>query len=318
MATSEKPITTKPAPTKSAAGSTAEAKAEYAHCEECGAPLDEKQRYCVSCGARRRDASAPASRYFATAARRSRRGSGRPAGPSGARAAAVLFFVVLPIAVAIGVLVGKGNGGGNNNDQQLAEALKSLQASGGGGTALASTATATPITSDFTLDQGYTVELKTLPVDGTDQAAVDAAKKAATDQGAADVGIINISEFAVTPAPPANTYVLFSGEFKSKAEATNALGKLKGKFKDAQVVSVKRSAGDQGQLVDKTQYGDVHKVEGFTPDAQKVASDTALVQQQAEKVGKNYVDSQKDLPDVIVVGGSGGGASNPAAQGNGD
>ena len=145
----------------------------------------------------------------------------------------MLFFVVLPIAVAIGVLVGKGNGGGNNNDQQLAEALKSLQASGGGGTALASTAAATPITSDFTLDQGYTVELKTLPVDGTDQAAVDAAKKAATDQGAADVGIINISEFAVTPAPPANTYVLFSGEFKSKAEATKALGKLKGKFKDA-------------------------------------------------------------------------------------
>ena len=67
-------------------------------------------------------------------------------------------------------------------------AIKSLQASGGGGTALASTAAATPITSDFTLDQGYTVELKTLPVDGTDQAAVDAAKKAATDQGAADVG----------------------------------------------------------------------------------------------------------------------------------
>ena len=245
MATSEKPITTKPAPTKSAAGSTAEPNAEYAHCEECGAPLDEKQRYCVSCGARRRDASAPTSRYFATAARRNRRGSGRAAGPSGARAAAVLFFVVLPIAVAIGVLVGKGNGGGNN-DQQLAEALKSLQASGGGNTALASTAAATPITSDFTLDQGYTVELKTLPVDGTDQAAVDAAKKAATGQGAADVGIINISEFAVTPAPPANTYVLFSGEFKSKAEATKALGKLKGKFKDAQVVSVEAELGRPG------------------------------------------------------------------------
>jgi hypothetical protein len=317
MGTTQKPITTESAGPKAAAGSKTEPNAEYAHCEECGAPLDEKQRYCVSCGARRRDANAPTSRYFATAARRNRRGSGRAAGSSGARAAAVLFFVVLPIAVAIGVLVGKGNDGGNN-DQQLAEALKSLQTTGGGNTALASTAAATPITSDFTLDQGYTVELKTLPVDGTDQAAVDAAKKAATGQGAADVGIINTSEFAVTPAPPANTYVLFSGQFKSKAEATKALGKLKGKFKDAAVVSVKRSSGDQGHLVNKTQYGDVHQVEGFTPDAQKVASDTALVQQQAQKVGKNYVDSQKDLPDVIVVGGSGGGAGNPAAQGNGD
>jgi len=81
---------------------------------------------------------------------------------------------------------------------------------------------------------------------------------------------------------------------------------------------VKRSAGGAGQLVDKTAYGDVHKVEGFTPSASKVASDTALVNQQADKTGKDYVDSQKDLPDVIVVGGSGGGPSNPAGQGNGD
>jgi hypothetical protein len=289
----------------------------YAKCEECGAPLDEKQRYCVSCGARRRDAGGPAVQYFATAGRRTRRGSGRGAGTSGARAAAVLFFVVLPIAVAIGVLVGKGGGGGNN-DQEIADAIKSLQANGGANTALASNTAATPITSDWTLDKGYTVELKTLPVDGTDQAAVDLAKKAATDQGETDVGVINTSEFTVTPAPPANTYVLYSGQFKSKAEATKALGTLKSKFKDAQVVSVKRNSSGEGQLVNKTAYGDVHKVEGFTPSAQKVASDTALVQQEGQKTGKDYVDSQKDLPDVIVVGGNGGGSSNPAGQGNGD
>jgi len=176
----------------------------------------------------------------------------------------------------------------------------------------------TPITSDWTLDKGYTVELKTLPTDGTDQAAVDSAKQDATSQGAADVGIINTSEFTVAPAPPGGAYVLYSGQFKSKAEATKALGKLKAKFKDAQVVSVKKNSSGEGQLVDKTAYGDVHKVEGFTPSAQKVASDTALVNQQAQKTGKNYVDSQKNLPDVIVVGGSGGGSSSPAGQGNGD
>jgi hypothetical protein len=305
-----------PAAEKTAGGPTASAEL-YAQCEECGAPLDEKQRYCVSCGARRRDASGPAVRYFATAGRRTRRGSARAGAPSGARAAAVLFFVVLPIAVAIGVLIGKGNGGGNN-DQELAEALKGLQASGGPSAALASTAAATPITSDFTLDNGYTVELKTLPIDGTDQAAVDAAKKDATSKGAADVGIINTSEFTVAPAPPANTYVLYSGQFKSKGEATTALGKLKGKFGDAKVVSVKRNSSGEGQLVNKTAYGDVHKVEGFTPSAEKVASDTAMVNKEAQRTGKDYVDSQKDLPDVIVVGGTGGGSSNPAAQGNGD
>jgi hypothetical protein len=286
----------------------------YAGCEECGAPLDEKQRYCVSCGARRRDKGGPAVQYFANAGRRSRRGTGKATGTSGARAAAVLFFVVLPIAVAIGVLVGKGNG---NDNKDLADAIKNLQA-GGTGSALASTAAATPITSDWTLDKGYTVELRTL-TQSSDQAAVDAAKQDATSKGATDVGVINPSEFTVTPAPQGGGYVLYSGQFKTKAEATKAVAKLKPKFPGALVVAVKRNAGgDQGQLVSKTAYGDVHKVEGFTPSAQKVASDTALVNQQAQKTGKNYVDSQKDLPDVIVVGGSGGGSSNPAGQGNGD
>ena len=81
------------------------------------------------------------------------------------------------------------------------------------------------------------------------------------------------------------------------------------------MVSVKKNTSGEGQLVNKTAYGDVHKVEGFTPTAQKVASDTAIVNQEAQKTGKNYIDSQKDLPDVIVVGGSGGGSSNPAGQG---
>jgi len=287
--------------------------AAYAACEECGAPLDEKQRYCVSCGARRRDKGGPAVQYFANAGRRSRRGPGKGAGPSGARAAAVLFFVVLPIAVAIGVLVGKGNG---NDNQDLANAIKNLQA-GGTGSQLASTAASTPITSDWTLEAGYTVELKMLP-QSSDQAAVDAAKKAASSQGAPDVGVINPADFTVTPAPQGGGYVLYSGQYKTRAEAMKALPKVKGKFLGALVVAVKKNAGGEGQLVNKTAYGDVHKVEGFTPNAQKVASDTALVNQEAQKTGKNYVDSQKDLPDVIVVGGSGGGSNSPAGQGNGD
>src|SRR3954454_17927953 len=221
------------AATKTAAGS-----ASYATCEECGAPLDEKQRYCVSCGARRRDKGGPATRGFATSGRRVRRGPGKATGPSGARAAAVLFFVVLPIAGAIGVLVGKGNG---NDNKDLADAIQNLQA-GGAGSQLASTTASRPITSDWTLDKGYTVELKTLP-QSSDQATVDTAKKAASSQGAADVGIINPAEFPVTPAPRGGGYVLYSGQFKTKAEAAKAVAKLKPKFPGAIVVAVKRNAG---------------------------------------------------------------------------
>jgi hypothetical protein len=148
---------------------------------------------------------------------------------------------------------------------------------------------------------------------------VDAAKQDATSKGASDVGIINPSDFTVTPAPRGGGLVLYSGQFKTKGEATKALGKLKAKFPGAQVVAVKRSSsGGQGKLVAKTQYGDVHQVSGFQATPQKVASDTAMVNQEGQKTGQNYVNSQKSLPDVIVVGGSGSGSSNPAAQGNGD
>src|SRR4051795_5708883 len=229
------PVKKTPTKTKTAASNGA---SSYASCEECGAPLDEKQRYCVSCGARRRDKGGPAVQYFAKAGRRTRRGPGKAGGASGARAAAVLFFVVLPIAVAIGVLVGKGNGG--NDNQDLAAAIKGLQANGTGST-LASTAAATPIASDWTLDKGYTVELKTLP-QSSDQAAVDSAKKDATSKGVPDVGVLNPAEFTVTPAPQGGGYVLYSGEYKTKAEAMKAIAKVKGKFLGALVVEVKRSS----------------------------------------------------------------------------
>ncbi len=48
--------------------------------------------------------------YFAGAARSKRRGAAGPLAEQapGGRAAAVIFFVLLPIAVAVGVLVGRG------------------------------------------------------------------------------------------------------------------------------------------------------------------------------------------------------------------
>lgn len=111
----------------------------YEPCEECGAPLDPQQRYCVNCAARRGNGANPASRYFATMSQRARRPAARPPAKasSGSRAAAVAFFALLPIAVAIGVVVGRGGNDGGDNEALL-EALRNQPA-----TAAATTAATT-------------------------------------------------------------------------------------------------------------------------------------------------------------------------------
>jgi hypothetical protein len=99
-------------------------------CEECGAPMDPQQRYCVECAARRGNGSNPASRYFAAMSKKSRRpltkSQSKPAG-GGSRAAAVGFFALLPIAVALGVVVGRSGGSGDSNEEALLKALHSAE-----------------------------------------------------------------------------------------------------------------------------------------------------------------------------------------------
>ncbi|MBS1888923.1 MAG: hypothetical protein JSU06_17220 [Actinobacteria bacterium] len=117
-------------------------------CEECGAPMDPQQRYCVECAARRGNGSNPASRYFAAMSKKSRRpltkGQAKKPG-GGSRAAAVGFFALLPIAVALGVVVGR-SGSGNSNEEALLKALHQAEkqqlaaAPAGTGTAPAQTA----------------------------------------------------------------------------------------------------------------------------------------------------------------------------------
>jgi hypothetical protein len=94
-------------------------------CEECGAPMDPQQRYCVECAARRGNGSNPSSRYFAAMSKKSRRPLTKSQAKSpggGSRAAAVGFFALLPIAVALGVVVGR-SGSGDSNEDALLKAL---------------------------------------------------------------------------------------------------------------------------------------------------------------------------------------------------
>lgn len=198
-------------------------------CEECGAPMDPQQRYCVNCAARRGNGTNPASRYFAMMSKRSRRPLSRPAPKQGvsSRAAAVGFFSLLPLAVALGVMVGRG-GSGEDNSDALLQALKEKQAT------------------------------------------------AAT--------------VAAAPAASANAA-------KGKAKAKGGKDAKKG----------------EGKVV-ATSNGDVHEVTNFKASQDKVEEDTRIVEENPEQVGEDYITAQQNLPDVIVVGGEGGGSA-PAPSG---
>jgi hypothetical protein len=116
----------------------------YEPCEECGAPLDPQQRYCVNCAARRGNGANPSSRYFAAMSKKARRPLTRPPAKAGggSRAAAVGFFALLPIAVALGVVVGRSGSDGSDNEALL-QALRQQEAA----TATAAAPTATGATA---------------------------------------------------------------------------------------------------------------------------------------------------------------------------
>jgi hypothetical protein len=129
----------------------------YEPCEECGAPLDPQQRYCVECAARRGNGSNPASRYFAAMSKKSRRPltkSQAKAPGGGSRAAAVGFFALLPIAVALGVVVGRSGGSGDSNEEALLKALHQAETQQVAAAPVAEEAAATPTKKAETAGKG--------------------------------------------------------------------------------------------------------------------------------------------------------------------
>jgi hypothetical protein len=106
--------------------------------------MDPQQRYCVNCAARRGNGANPSSRYFAMVSKRSRRPLVPPAKAKRdqtSRAAAVGFFALLPIAVALGVMVGRSGSSEDSNDALL-QALRERQATVAGTAGTATTGTA--------------------------------------------------------------------------------------------------------------------------------------------------------------------------------
>jgi hypothetical protein len=89
-------------------------------CDECNAPVDEEQRYCVVCGAHRRHVEDPAARYLSelTARSRTKRAStlARPVRQAGGRGLGLGLAVALalvPVAAAVGVVAERSSSNGN-------------------------------------------------------------------------------------------------------------------------------------------------------------------------------------------------------------
>lgn len=270
-------------------------------CEHCDSLLDAQQRYCLNCGTRSRYVTNPAVDFLAAQRRRKALAStpveDRGYGGTGITKKALPWVAASTVsALILGFLIG-GIGGEDNNNEALLAALAKQPVA----TAAAAPTTAVgavTIASDFTLDKGFAVQISTLP-STSDQAAVDAAKTAATGKGASDVGVINPADFTVKPDPTGN-FVIYSGQFEKKSEAQAALKKLKKDFPDAQVVAVTSVAsGDVADVLGNPEEG-VSEALTEPVTKEKVAKDKKAVEDLNDKTGEEFVEGQDDLPDAIV------------------
>jgi hypothetical protein len=268
-------------------------------CSSCDAVLDNHQRYCLNCGTRSRFVSNPAIDYVAENRRKNSLLAQPPsddgiAGTGVTKRALPWLAGSAVIALVAGLLIGSSRG--DDNAALLAALADRPAAVAAAPTGPTAAVASVALTSDFTLDKGYTVQVATIP-STSDQAAAAAAKTAATGKGAEDVGLINPADFTLDPDPSGN-YVIFSGQFEKKSQAEAALKKLKSKFPDAAVVSVTSTTADTGEgelteeLKDSPLGGNVTK--------EKVAKDQKAVKELDGKTGEEFVEGQDELPDAIV------------------
>ena len=105
---------------------------EYETCEQCHAPVEANQRYCVMCGTRRRHVYDPAARFLSDASSRSRSAARVARGPVAPKRrspglALALVLAAIPLAVAAGVLIG---GRGRRLEHQAAGGAPGAEAHG--------------------------------------------------------------------------------------------------------------------------------------------------------------------------------------------
>jgi hypothetical protein len=277
-------------------------------CAECGAPLAADQRYCLNCGQRRGDPRLAYGEYLSNGENGAQQ---PPTGAHGATAqspgsgrdwtpfALVGLVAVFGMMLAIGVLIGKGGSGGS---QQAAAPV--VQVGGGGTTASGGGSNLPTSSGTFKSDwpsgkDGYTVEIGTLPKQGTTPDQVDAAKSKASGQGAPDVGALDSDQYGSLRS---GNYVIYSGVYGTKADATKALKPLKSKFSDAKVVQVSaKGASGGGTTVSSAAAGGL--TSGKAGNGSTVAASKSDLQALQNASGADYEQQSRRLPDNIKTPG---------------
>ncbi|HEV2974333.1 MAG TPA: hypothetical protein VGX69_04975 [Solirubrobacteraceae bacterium] len=275
-------------------------------CRGCGAPLADDQRYCLECGERRTPMSSVLLGGPPATSEPSREPPSAPPGLPGAdgdgagRGSAVTVIAgvgVLLLAMGVGVLIGRSGGG-----KQTASAPAQVITVQGAGTGTSAGA-GEPAT--FTDDwpsgtSGYTVQLRTLPVAGTQVSAVEAAKSSSSAKGAQAVGALKSEDFSSLPA---GSYVIYSGVYHKRAEAQKAVPALKKSFPSAAVVKVSSGEAAGGSSSPSSKAG----ASGAGSSPSNPAPPTVLnkLKQLGGKgpsSGKTYEQESKKLPDVVETG----------------
>ena len=256
-------------------------------CRRCRGPLADDQRYCLNCGQRRAEARLP----FLEVLEQRYRSKGEqavdaPAAPPRWQPTPVYAgaaLAVLGFALVLGILIGSA---GDDSPQQVAAAPPQVISIAG------ATGAAAPV-EEFTSDwpegkDGYTVQLRVLPKDGTQVPAVNSAKSEAQSQGASDVGALDSDDFSGLDG---GNYVIYAGVFESRKQAKRVLNRLKGDFDGAKIIQVSAggglaSEGDADALSGKKKSATVGKnqlkeLQGLSPDeyekkAKKLPDETKL------------------------------------------
>ena len=127
------------------------------------------------------------------------------------------------------------------------------------------------------------------------------AEAAAKTKGATAVGVLDDTAFTVSPKPSGDVYVLYSGQYKTRAEAAAALAKLKRRFPSAVVIAVqtaaKSSASTSGSASSSQGSG---QLTGAT-SKKALAQGTSEVKQISHATGKSYEQAQKNLPGEVSI-----------------